>query len=536
MANGHGKVDAEGRLELPEGVRQALGWSPGDELLLQVHDGSLLVQRVTETATLKDEARRLAATMERFARTGMRQIADSLSTMAEPGKVTPPPAGQRPPAPPVAPVPPSPIRPAAPLTPAAAGAGIHAFGEAVPLLGSGAYLAPGSTVIGDVTLGEDVSVWPGTVVRGDVAAIRIGARTNLQDGSVVHVSPHHECVIGDGVTVGHQATVHAATVGNNSLIGIHAVVLDGARIGEHCIVAAGAVVSPGTEVPDGKMVMGVPGRVVRDVTAEEIERIHWHADSYVSLKNQYRKGAESPVVPAVTRSVEPAARTAPPQPGTLPRYECRRAKGAIAIDGALDDPGWERVPALSALVHADGGGAPTQPTEVRACWDDRALYVSFACKDTDIWGTFENRDDPLYDEEVVELFLCPTGNLEHYFEIEVSPLNVLFDATVFSPEGRRETMLVDPAWNAAGLRTAVRVSGSLNDRSSGDIGWTVELALPFTDLGLSGPPAPGTVWRANFYRIERGPATEFTAWSPTYKSPADFHVPACFGELVFLNG
>ena len=157
-------------------------------------------------------------------------------------------------------------------------------------------------------------------------------------------------------------------------------------------------------------------------------------------------------------------------------------------------------------------------------------------KDADVWGHFENRDDPLYDEEVVELFLCPTGDLRHYFEIEISPNNVLFDAKVFNPEGDRRTMLVDREWNATGLRTAVRVSGRINDRSAPDIGWIAEAALPFADLGLSGPPAPGSVWRANFFRIERGAVTEFTAWSPTYREPADFHVPACFGELVFVDG
>jgi hypothetical protein len=205
------------------------------------------------------------------------------------------------------------------------------------------------------------------------------------------------------------------------------------------------------------------------------------------------------------------------------------------IDGSLDDAGWVGVPKLSPLVLSNGGGAPVQATELRACWDDRNLYVSFACKDTDIWANYENRDDPLYDEEVVELFLCPTGDLRHYFELEVSPANVLFDAKVFSPDGDRSLMLVDREWNGMGIRSAVRVSGTLNDRTSPDLGWITEIAVPFKDLGLDGPPAPGTVWRANFYRIERGEVTEFTAWSPTYKEPADFHVPACFGELVFVD-
>src|SRR5262249_16856449 len=129
------------------------------------------------------------------------------------------------------------------------------------------------------------------------------------------------------------------------------------------------------------------------------------------------------------------------------------------------------------------------------------------------------------------------GDLRYYYEFEISPNNVVFDATVFSPEGERRSMLVDPGWNAPGLRTAVRVSGVVNDQTSPDIGWIAEAALPFADLGLSGRPVPGGVWRANFYRIERprDGTEEFTAWSPTYREPADFHVPACFGELVFLE-
>jgi hypothetical protein len=204
------------------------------------------------------------------------------------------------------------------------------------------------------------------------------------------------------------------------------------------------------------------------------------------------------------------------------------------VDGSLDDAGWVGIPPASPLVHSNGAGAPVHATEVRACWDDRHLYVSFSCRDTDVWGNFENRDDPLYDEEVVELFVCPTNDLRHYFEIEVSPCNVLFDARVFSPDGKRETMQVDPAWNAARIRTAVRVSGILNDRTAPDFGWIAEIAVPFADLGVE-PPTPGTAWRVNFFRIERGQATEFTAWSPTYVEPEEFHIPACFGELVFVG-
>ncbi|HTE16945.1 MAG TPA: carbohydrate-binding family 9-like protein, partial [Armatimonadota bacterium] len=475
-------------------------------LHLTVHDGHLLAQAATAATSIKDEARRLASAMH-----------DLPQAAPEPPMATTP-------APPTVP------RPARPPAPAFAYLG--AFHGITPQVPESAYLAPGSSVIGDVRLGEDVSLWPGAVVRGDVAPVRVGARVNVQEGAILHVSPQLACVVGSGVTIGHGATVHACTIGDDTLIGIHAVVLDGARIGKHCIIAAGSVVPPGMEVPPGKMVMGVPAKVVRDLTPQEIERVHWNADSYVSLKNEYR--SPSPVAEAVTPGGAAGLRPTPPARGVLPRYECRRAAGEITIDGSLDDPGWAHIAPMSRLLHSHNGDEPAQPTEVKACWDDTFLYLSYSCKETDIWGNFESRDDPLYDEEVVEAFLCPTGDLRHYFEFEVSPLNILFDARVFSPEGDRRMMLVDRQWDAPGIRTAVRVSGILNDRHSPDIGWIAEVALPFSDLGLQGPPAPGTVWRANFYRIERGPITEFTAWSPTYADPADFHVPACFGELVFV--
>lgn len=505
------RLDDEGRIPLPPEVRAALGWQPGQELLLLVEGDQLLVQPATPTATLKEEARRLAAAMRERATGTTRQLLDLLGSLVERPPARPPTGrpGERP-----------------------EGVLVLEFEGNAPRWGAGVYLAPGCTLAGDVSLGDDVSLWPGAVVRGDVAPVRIGPRTNIQEGAVVHVSPQAPCTIGTGVTIGHLASVHACAVGDHTLIGIQAVVLDGARIGNHCIVAAGSVVTPGTEIPDGKMVMGIPARVVRDLTPQEIERIHWNADSYVALKDRYLRPRPAPPLPPVH---EPIPKPPPPPPGALPRYTVRRAPGPIAIDGALDDPGWGGIAAASPLLLSDGSGTPTQETEVRACWDDECLYVSFACKDTDIWGRFEKRDDPLYEEEVVEVFLCPTGDLRHYFEFELSPNNVLFDARVFNPEGDRRTMLVDREWNAAGIRTAVRVSGRINDRASRDIGWIAELAIPFRDLGLAGPPAPGTVWRANFYRIERGEVTEFTAWSPTFRDPPDFHVPERFGELLFAE-
>ncbi|NMC70980.1 MAG: gamma carbonic anhydrase family protein [Myxococcales bacterium] len=148
------------------------------------------------------------------------------------------------------------------------------FDGKTPVLHPGVFLAPTSVVVGDVELGEDVSVWFHTVVRGDVHRIRVGRRTNLQDLVVVHVTyGTGPTTIGEDVTVGHGAVVHAATIGDRCLVGIRAVVLDGARIGEGSIVGAGALVPPGMEVPAGSVVMGVPAKVVRKATEADRKMI-----------------------------------------------------------------------------------------------------------------------------------------------------------------------------------------------------------------------------------------------------------------------
>jgi hypothetical protein len=286
------------------------------------------------------------------------------------------------------------------------------------------------------------------------------------------------------------------------------------------------VVTPGTKIPPGKMVFGIPGKPVRDLTADEIQRIHWNADAYVSLKGQYPRRAPAQPAPA---PAHPAA------PGVLPRYECRRITEAIVPDGSLDEPVWATIPPLTGLHLAHGRGEPELATEVKACWDHRCLYLAFSCKDSDVWATLTAHDADLWTEEVVEVFLSPTGDLRHYYELEFNPLGAVFDAKVFNPEGDRRAMLVDREWHAPGLRYGVRVAGTLDNRGDTDLGWIAEVTIPFADLGLSGPPAPGTVWRANFYRIEQGHVTEYSAWSPTHRDPADFHVPSCFGELVFVE-
>jgi carbonic anhydrase/acetyltransferase-like protein (isoleucine patch superfamily) len=145
-------------------------------------------------------------------------------------------------------------------------------------------------VVGDVELGADASVWYGSVLRGDVHHIRVGARTNLQDQCVVHVTRgRFACEIGEEVTVGHRATVHGCRVGDGALIGIGAVVLDGARIGEGAVVGAGAVVAPGAEVEPGMLVLGIPARPARPVRADEREQNRLQTLAYVETARAHRK-------------------------------------------------------------------------------------------------------------------------------------------------------------------------------------------------------------------------------------------------------
>jgi carbonic anhydrase/acetyltransferase-like protein (isoleucine patch superfamily) len=160
-----------------------------------------------------------------------------------------------------------------------------------------AFIAPGAWVMGDVTLGPRASVWYGTVLRGDMAGIVVGADSNLQDGVVVHVDEGRPALIGARVGVGHRAVVHGCRVEDDCLIGMGSVLLNGAVIGQGSVVAAGAVVGEGMVVPAGSVVMGVPGRVVRPVDATLQARARSTVDHYLALAARHRAGA-FPVVPA----------------------------------------------------------------------------------------------------------------------------------------------------------------------------------------------------------------------------------------------
>ena len=176
---------------------------------------------------------------------------------------------------------------------------LRPYRDRFPTLGQRAYVDPAASVIGDVVLGDDVSVWPFTVIRGDVNFVRIGDRTNIQDGTVVHVShdgPHAKLGgfatrIGSDVTIGHKAVIHACTIEDAVLIGMGAIVLDGAVVKKHGFVGAGALVAPGKVVGEGELWLGNPAKKVRMLSDAEIEALYYSAGHYVRLKDEYLAAA-----------------------------------------------------------------------------------------------------------------------------------------------------------------------------------------------------------------------------------------------------
>jgi len=157
-----------------------------------------------------------------------------------------------------------------------------------PKIHPSVYLSDNVYIVGDVEIGEDSSVWFGSVVRGDVNYIRIGRRTNIQDNSVVHVTHDtYPTVIGDNVTVGHRVVLHGCVLGNNILVGMGAVIMDGVEIEDYVLVGAGALITPNKRIPSGVLVAGVPAKVIRDLREEEIRLIQESAENYVRYKNEY---------------------------------------------------------------------------------------------------------------------------------------------------------------------------------------------------------------------------------------------------------
>ncbi len=152
------------------------------------------------------------------------------------------------------------------------------------------WVAPNATLIGKVRLERDASVWFGAVLRGDNELITVGAHSNVQDGAVLHTDPGFPLIIGNYVTVGHKAMVHGCEIGDNSLIGINAVVLNGAKIGRNCLIGANALITEGKQIPDNSMVLGAPGKVIRELNEREIQGLRRSAEGYARNARRFRQG------------------------------------------------------------------------------------------------------------------------------------------------------------------------------------------------------------------------------------------------------
>lgn len=166
---------------------------------------------------------------------------------------------------------------------------IHHYENVHPQIADSVFVAKNATVIGDVVIEADSSVWFKTVIRGDVAPTRIGKRVNIQDLSLIHQSPNLPVTIEDDVTIGHQVTLHACTIRKNALIGMGSIILDGAEIGENAFIGAGSLVSPGTKIPPNTLAFGRPAKVIRDLTDKDIDEMKRIQKSYVEKREYYKK-------------------------------------------------------------------------------------------------------------------------------------------------------------------------------------------------------------------------------------------------------
>lgn len=232
----------------------------------------------------------------------------------------------------------------------------------------------------------------------------------------------------------------------------------------------------------------------------------------------------------------PAADTSP-DPKSLPapkRVRVPKLHGLIKVDGDLNEPVWTKAAVLQPFYLNEDAGREREHTEVRLWYDDGALYLGWTCRDVDIQATFTNRDSHFWEEEVVECFIT-AKDLKHYFEFEWNPLNGVFDATMendLDDRGVSKTFRGEWNYTAKGMTSGVKVKGTVNNSRDQDEFWRVEIRLPFSDLG-QGTPKSKEIWRANFYRFNRGKETpvEMLSWSPALLP--GFHQPSRFGYLEF---
>jgi len=229
----------------------------------------------------------------------------------------------------------------------------------------------------------------------------------------------------------------------------------------------------------------------------------------------------------------------PPKPKKLPppkRIVVPKLHGSIKVDGELRESVWKKAAVLEPFYHNDGSGREREHTEVRLWYDDTALYLAWTCQDSDIQATFTQRDSKFWEEEVVEFFVT-ANKLTRYFELQWNPLGGVFDAIIdndLDERGVSKNFRGDWNFTAKGMKSAVKLKGTVGNSSDKDEFWQVEVMLPFADLGQA-TPRPKDVWRANFYRFNRtkGQPVEQLSWSPTL-SPS-FHQPGRFGRVWGLG-
>ena len=222
------------------------------------------------------------------------------------------------------------------------------------------------------------------------------------------------------------------------------------------------------------------------------------------------------------------------QDGSDYLIEAVRTSIPLTIDGVLDETAWQKANPVLLKNNRSGQviGDNNLSTHVMTCYDDRMLYIAFVCKDPDIWTNYTQRDEHLWKEEAIEVFIDVDDIPSTYVEIEVSPANVLFDSYIVDPE--EIDISATAAFNLPGIRTAVDIQGTLNLREDKDDRWTVELAVPFSDLATERISSVNTATaiKINFFRIDKNQGIEAAgyAWSPTGDR---FHKPSVFGKLIF---
>ena len=232
-----------------------------------------------------------------------------------------------------------------------------------------------------------------------------------------------------------------------------------------------------------------------------------------------------------------AEKAAAVDPKTLPapkRLVVPKLSGTVTIDGDLTEPMWAKAAVIKPFFTADGSGREREETEVRVWYDDTALYLAWICTDADIQATFTARDSKFWEEEVAEFFITPK-DLNKYYELQWNPLGGMFDAIItnqIDTNGVSKKFDGDWTYTAKGMKSAVKVKGTVQNSSDKDEYWRVEVVIPFSDFDQPTPKA-GDVWRANFYRFNRQKdmAVELLSWSPPILP--GFHQPSRFGFLEF---